>query len=167
MTYDVRPKQMGSWTFLVREGEAAGPVAARVLLKGFRDEGVIEVGPVPFALDRAGFGRAYRLLFEGRPIATAEPQGVFSNGYDLTVEAAVLDEGAAVGERVRFEWAPTSITGGVYDLREGEARVARLEKTSMVFRHFALSLDEGVPLAIGAFGLALTLARLRRQSRSG
>ncbi|HIG75083.1 MAG TPA: hypothetical protein EYQ24_11050 [Bacteroidetes bacterium] len=167
MTYDVRPQHMGSWTFLFREGTPKGRLAADVRLGGIFDEGSIRVGEIPFELDRDGISRAYRLRFEGRTLALAEPEGPLSGGYDLRVEAAVLSRNVPIGERVWLEWVPDSFSGRAFDLRDGGVLVGRMERTARLFRHFSLSLDDDVPLAIGAFCMALALARLRRQSRSG
>lgn len=167
MTYDVRPQHMGSWTFLLREGTPKGRLAAEIGLSGVFDEGTLRVGEIPFELDRDGISRAYRLRFEGRTLALAEPEGLFSPGYDLRVEAAVLSRDVPIGERVRLEWVPDSFSGRAFDLRDGGVLVGRMERTARLFRHFSLSLDADVPLAIGAFCMALSLARLRRQSRSG
>ncbi|HIL58691.1 MAG TPA: hypothetical protein EYG39_12380, partial [Rhodothermales bacterium] len=97
MTYDVRPQHMGSWTFLFREGTPKGRLAADVRLGGIFDEGSIRVGEIPFELDRDGISRAYRLRFEGRTLALAEPEGPLSGGYDLRVEAAVLSRNVPIG----------------------------------------------------------------------
>ena len=166
MLYDARPRTMGSWTFLLREGGPKGLLAAEIHLKGFRDEGTIRVGEVPFTIDREGMGRTYRLLFEGRAMARAEPQGALSNGYDLTVEAALLVRNLPVGEQVRFEWVPTTFGGGEYELHTDSERIGHVKRTAMLFRHFVLTFEDVVPPAIQAFCFALVLARLRRQSRS-
>ena len=84
------------------------------------------------------------------------------------VRAHGLAPKKALGQNFLFDLNLTSkIARLAGDLTEGDVRLARLERTAMLFRHFSLSLDDEVPLAIGAFCLALALARLRRQSRNG
>ncbi|MEM1055990.1 MAG: hypothetical protein AAGI52_10725 [Bacteroidota bacterium] len=164
MTYDARPQTMGSWVFDLREGGKGGRLAAEVDLRGVLSDGVIRVGAIPFTLDREGLGRTYRLLFEGRALVRAEPQGMFSNRYDLAVEAAMLRRGVPAGEQARYTWTPLEFSGGKYELHAGRERIGRVEKTATFFRHYALQFDEQVPLALQAFCFALQLERFRRQS---
>ncbi|MEM6325845.1 MAG: hypothetical protein AAF791_01870 [Bacteroidota bacterium] len=163
MTYDARPEAVGSWSFEIREADESGPLVARVELKGLSNDGVVRVGGIPFEMDRDEWGRAYRLLFEGQAVARAVPTGTLSTRYDLIIESALLVPTAPLGDRTRFTWAPTDFGGTSYELRAGEERVGRVEKTALLFRHYALTFSTEVPLALQAFCFGLMMARLRSQ----
>ena len=162
-THSARPQTMGSWTFELHEREDGGDLAARIALKGTRG-GEIQVGNVPFRMERETMSRTFRLLFEGRAMVRADAEGAFSNTHHLFVERGLLEAGAAIGEIARMDWVPQNLSGTAYELRAGEAAVGRVEKTSMWFRHFALRFDASVPLALRAFCLALLLVRLRQSN---
>lgn len=159
-----RPETAGSWRFDIREARTGGERVARVHLAQWTREGSIRVGEIPFGLKREGMGRTYRLLFEGRAMARAEPEGPLSNTLDIRVERGLLEAGAEIGDLARFAWVPKNLSGTAYDLRTGGETVGSIRKTSVLFRRFSLRFDREIPLVIRAFCLALLLARLRQSS---
>ena len=119
----------------------------------WREGGRVHVGNDVWELRRQGWS-AFRLVRNGLDEATARPQGLFRNGFEI----------AHAGRTYRL--VRQSVWRRAYAVLDGGVEVGSIEPTSVFTRAAAVRLPDSMPLQLQVFVVAVVAIQWRRAQSS-
>ncbi|MEM8601173.1 MAG: hypothetical protein AAGF99_14730 [Bacteroidota bacterium] len=162
---DARPTGLFSWDYRVY----AGGREVAFLDVGLLLEGAdLDIGGIPFRLDREGLAGDFTLAFEGIVIARATKRSLFTGTFDVVLDAPLAETGTThllvKRKSLVSDHFEVFVQGGVPD--EPGARLGMIRKRNMLTRRALVDLPNTFPLGVQVFLLWLAVLMWRRGNRS-
>lgn len=162
---DAKPTGLFSWDYRVYEGSReVAFLDVGLLLEGAD----LDIGGIPFRLDREGMAGDFTLAFEGVVIARATKRSIFTGTFDVVLDAPLADTGAT-----RLVVRRTSLVSDRFEVLpkqqgtdEPGPPLGVIRKRNMLTRRASVDLPDTFPLGVQVFLLWLAVLMWRRGNRS-
>ncbi|MEM6785043.1 MAG: hypothetical protein AAF624_15085 [Bacteroidota bacterium] len=157
---DAKTTGLFSWDYRVYESSReVAFLDVGLLLEGAD----LDIGGIPFRLDREGLAGDYTLAFEGIVIARATKRSLFTGTFDVILDAPLADTGTT-----HLIVKRKSLVSDRFEVLTDEdgPRLGLIRKRNLLTRRASVDLPDTFPLGVQVFLLWLAVLMWRRGNRS-